>query len=195
MADVVGAFGGCVETERRGDERTDLIEAAWAGGPKKRFQFGEGEFDGIEVRTVGREEAKRGPGGDQRRAHRRLFVHHQIVKHYDIARAERGDQDLFDVGEKARIVDRAVEHGGSAEALEPQRRHHGMRLPMATGRVIVEAHPARATAVASQQVGRHATFIQKDVLAHIAEGLPRAPPTSCRHDVRTSLFVGVYRFF
>src|SRR5256885_950077 len=66
---------------------------------------------------------------------------------------------------------------------------------MAAGRVITESHAARAATVASQQVRRHATFIEKDVLAHIAEGLPGAPRPTGRDNVRPSLFVGVYRFF
>jgi hypothetical protein len=61
--------------------------------------------------------------------------------------------------------------------------------------VIAEARPARAAPVAAQQIGRHATFIEKDVLANIAQRLPVTPASALSSDVRTPLFVGVQRFF
>ena len=68
-------------------------------------------------------------------------------------------------------------------------------LPMAAGRVIVEPFAPRTAPVAAQQIRGHPTLVEEHVLAHIAEGLPRAPRPPGRHDVRASLFVGVYRFF
>ena len=66
---------------------------------------------------------------------------------------------------------------------------------MATRRVIVQPDAARTTAIPSQQVGRHATFIEKYILAHVAQRLPDLPLPSGRGDIKASLFVGVYRFF
>ena len=66
---------------------------------------------------------------------------------------------------------------------------------MAARRVIVQARAARAAAIASQQVGGDAALIKKDILAHIAQGLPRLPVPAGRGDIRPALFVGVYRFF
>jgi len=66
---------------------------------------------------------------------------------------------------------------------------------MAARGVIVQPDAPRTAPVPSQQIGRHPTFIEKHVLAHVAERLPISPvPTLCR-DVRASLFVGVYGFF
>jgi hypothetical protein len=56
MPGVVGAFIGREESEGRQNEVADLVEGARPCGPQERFQFGEGELDPIEVRTVGREE-------------------------------------------------------------------------------------------------------------------------------------------
>ena len=66
---------------------------------------------------------------------------------------------------------------------------------MAAGGVIVEPDAARTAAIPSQQIGRHATFIEKHVLAHVAQRLPSLPLSPRRGDIRTSLLVGVYRFF
>jgi hypothetical protein len=59
----------------------------------------------------------------------------------------------------------------------------------------VEPDAARTAAIASQQVRRHATFIEKHVLAHVAQRLPGAPLSPGRGDIRASLLVGVDRFF
>jgi hypothetical protein len=59
----------------------------------------------------------------------------------------------------------------------------------------VEPDAARTAAIPSQQIGRHATFIEKHVLAHVAQRLPGAPLSPGGGDIRASLLVGVYRFF
>jgi hypothetical protein len=68
-------------------------------------------------------------------------------------------------------------------------------LPVTARRVIAESDAARAAAVAPQQVGRHAAFIEKDILPDIVERLPLAPPPPLSGDVGPALFVGVYGFF
>ena len=55
--------------------------------------------------------------------------------------------------------------------------------------------PRGTAAVAPEQIGRDAAFIEKDVLPHIAERLPLAPPAPLSGDVGPALFVGVYGFF
>ena len=61
MLDVVGAFVGHEETQRRCHQRAHLIERAGARGAEERLQFGEGQFDRIEVGTVGRENRSSAP--------------------------------------------------------------------------------------------------------------------------------------
>jgi len=61
--------------------------------------------------------------------------------------------------------------------------------------VIAESGAARAAAVAPQQIGRHAAFIEKDILLDIVERLPLAPAPTLSGDVGPALFVGVYGFF
>ena len=136
-----------------------------------------------------------GAGGFDGSADRRLFMHREVIEHHDVAGAQRGDQDLFDVSAEGRIVDRSVEDCRRAQPLEPQRGDHRVRLPMAAGGVIVQPDAAQTAAIPSQQVGRHATFIEKHVLAHVAQRLPGVPLSPCRGDIRPALLVGVYRFF
>jgi hypothetical protein len=57
VSDVIPTFSGREESKGGGDEGGDLIEVARPDGACERFQFGEREFDRIEVRTVGREKS------------------------------------------------------------------------------------------------------------------------------------------
>jgi len=66
---------------------------------------------------------------------------------------------------------------------------------MAARRVIVPEYAAETASVAAHQIGRHAAFIEKDVLPDVAQRQPVAPATAFSRDVGPSLFVGVYGFF
>ena len=195
MPNEVSAFRGRVEVERDGDQIADVVERPRTCRADECFQFGERKLDRIEVRAVGRQEAELAADGFDRRAHRRLFVDGEIVEHDHIAGAERGHEDLLDVGEKRRIVDRAVEDRRGCQAVEAQRRDDGVRLPMAAGRVIAQARAAQTAAVPTQQIRRDPAFIQKQILRYVAKRLPRLPLPSGRGDIRPTLLVGVYRFF
>ena len=195
MPNEVSAFRGRVEAERDGDQIAHVVKGPGTGGPDEGFQFREGQLDRIEIRAVGRQEAELGADGFDRRAHRRLFVDGEIVEHDHIAGAERGHQDLLDVGEKSRIVDRSVEDRRGGEPIEAQRRDDGVRLPMTAGRVIAQARAAQTAAVPTQQIRRDPAFIQKQILRYVAKRLPRLPLPSGRGDIRPTLLVGVYRFF
>lgn len=53
-------------------------------------------------------------GGFDRGADLGLFVDDQIVEHDDVPGPQRWDEHLLDVGQKADVVDRAVEDSGRA---------------------------------------------------------------------------------
>lgn len=125
----------------------------------------------------------------------RLFMYGEVIEHHDVAGAQRGDQDLLDIGAEGRIVDRSIEDRRRAQPFEPQRGDHRVRLPMAAGGVIVQPDAARTAAIPSQQVGRHTAFIEKHVLAHVAQRLPGLPLSPRRGDIRAALLVGVDGFF
>jgi hypothetical protein len=195
MTDVVPTFSRRVEGESGGDECGDLIEAARPRRTEERFQFGEGEFDGIEVRAVGRQESEVRAGGLDRGPHLGLFVHRQVVEDDDVAAVQRRHQDLLDVGQEARIVDGAIEDRGGGQAIRPQPHDDRVRLPVTARRVIVEARAPETPTIAAQEVGRDATFIEKDVLSRVAERQPVSPLAAFSGDVGAPLLVGVNRFF
>ena len=195
MADVVGALLLREETERDGDEVTDLVECTGSGGAQKRFEFGEGLLNGIEVGAVGRQEPQEGPGLLDGRPHVGLLVGREVVEDDDIAGSERRHQDLLDVGAEGVVVDGPIKDGGGGQRGGPERRHHGMRLPVTAGRMVGNPHAAETARVATDQIRGDAGFIDEHILARIVERLGLDPPAAGRGDVRPALFVGVYGFF
>lgn len=195
MSDEIPTFGWREQVERDRDQLGDLVKRARAGGSQECFQFRESLFDRIEVRTVGREESDRRARPLNRGAHLRVFVDRQVVEDHNIAGPQRWDKDLLDIGEETRLVDRAVENRRRRQPVKPEPRDDGVGLPMATRGVIAQPRTPGAAPIAAQQIRRDTAFIQKDVLAHIAERLPPRPPPSFSGDVRPALFVGVYGFF
>jgi len=195
MPCVVGAFLGLEEVERRREQVADLVKGSGPRGAEEGFQFGEGELDGIEVGTVGREEPKVSARLRDRHRHLGLLVDGEIVEHDDIAGPQRRDQDLFDVGEETRTINRPIEDRRRAETVEAQRDDHRVGLPVTAGRVIGEPRAPAAPTVAAQEVGGDTALVEKDVLPDIAEGLPFTPAAPFSGNGRAPLFVGVYRFF
>ena len=149
MPDVVRAFIGRKEPERRDQQLADVVERPRTRRAEERLQFGEREFDRIEVGTVGRQESQARTGLLNRRAYLGLFVGGEIVEHDDIARTQRGHQDLLDVGAEGVIVDRPIEHRGRGQLRGAERGNHRVRLPVAARRVIPNARPAKAPCVAA----------------------------------------------
>jgi hypothetical protein len=195
VSHVVPTFSGREPIERGGHKGVDVIERPRPRCSEEGFQFGERELDRIEVGTVGRQKAELRTDAFDRRADRRLFVDGQVIEHHDVAWSQRGHQDLFDIRLKTWTVDGPIEHGGRADALEPQGGDDRVRLPMAAGCVIVEPFAAGTAPISAQQVGGDPTLVEEHVLAHIPEWLPHLPAATVGDHVRPSLFVGVYGFF
>jgi len=195
VPDEVPAFVWREERERDADEGQDLIKRAGPGGPEEGFQFREGLFDRIEVRTVRRQKTERRADGFDEAPDLRLFVDGEIVEHDHVAGPERRDEDLLDIGVEADRVDRPIEDDGRPEAVHPQRRNHRVGFPMAARRMVVQAGPARASAIPPQEIGGHPALIQEHILPRIVQRLRVPPVETLCGDVSAPLFVGVYGFF
>jgi hypothetical protein len=149
MSDVICAFVGHEEPQGRGHQLADVLEGARTRGAEERFQFREGQFDRIEVGTVRRQKSEARADLLNRDTHLGLFVGSEVVEDNDIPRFQRGHQDLLDVGAEGDGVDRSVEHGRRGQLRGAERGDHRVCLPMAAGRVIPNARPARASGVAA----------------------------------------------
>jgi hypothetical protein len=195
VPDVVSALSNREEFERVANEGCHTIECSGSRRSEERLELGKRLFDRIEVGTVGRQKPDLRADRFNRGADLRLFVHHEVIEDDDIAGPERRREDLFYVGEKADIVDRAIEDRRGADSSDRQRGDHRRRLPMTTRGVVVQPGAPRTATVAAQEIGSDAALVQKDVLAGVVQRQRVTPRAALRRDVSPSLFVGVYRFF
>ena len=139
MADVIRAFGGREELERDGHERGDLVEGARSGRAQERFQFGERQFDRIEVGTVGRQEPELRADGFNRARTSGCLCTARLSRTTTSPGAEGRHQDLFDVG--ARNSTLSIGPSKTAGAVRPSSRSAAitvLRFPMTARRVIVQ---------------------------------------------------------
>ena len=104
--------------DRRGDQTADVLEVLRPSGAEERFQFGEGQFDRIEIRTVGREESQVRARLLDGEPDFGLLVHDEVVEHHHIAGPQRGHEYLLDVGEETHVIDRPIKHRRGAQSLE-----------------------------------------------------------------------------
>ena len=195
MPRIVDAFVGREQAERRRHQVADLVEAPGPRRTEERFQFREGQFDRIEIGTVGRQKTQVRARLLDGVSNLRLLVGREVIEDHDIAGLKRRPQHLFDIREERGTVDRPVKDGRRVEAIEAEGSDDRMRLPMTAGRVVAEPRPPRASTVPPQQIGGDAAFVEKDVLPHIAERLPLAPAAPLSDDVGASLLLGVNGFF
>lgn len=125
----------------------------------------------------------------------RHLVRAEIVGDDDVARVERRDENLFDVGEEARAVDRAIENTWCGQPSHPECREKRTGLPPRARRVVMDALAAQGATVPAEQIGGDARFVEKDE----ARGIPgrrRGVPRDARgRDVRPVVFGRPYRFF
>jgi hypothetical protein len=169
VPDVVSALSNREELERVANERCDTIEGSGSCRSEERLELGERLFDRVEVGAIGRQKSDLRTDGFNRGADLRLFVHHEVIEDDDIAGSERRRQDLVDVGEKADMVDRAIEDCWGADPVDRQRGDHRRRLPVTTRSMVVQPGPPRTAPVAAQQIGGDAALVQKDVLAGVVQ--------------------------
>lgn len=118
MADEVETLLRCEERERDPDEFDHVIEGAWSERAQEGFQLRKRLLDRIEIRTVGWQKPQLRADLFDGRLDLGLFVHGQVIEDDDVAGPERWHQDLFDVGEKCWIVERAIEDRWGVQAID-----------------------------------------------------------------------------
>ena len=118
MPDDVAALARREEAQGDRDELDDLVKAPRSRGPHEGFQLRKCQFNRIEIGTVRRQKSEPCADACNRRLHRRLFVHREVVEDDDVAWAQGRHEDLLDIREKRGIVDRAIKDGGRGEPVD-----------------------------------------------------------------------------
>ncbi len=123
------------------------------------------------------------------------FVRGEVVGNHHVTGLQRRYEDLFDVGEEAGPVHRAIEDPRRGEPRHPQRGDEGTALPPTLGRVIGDPLAAKAAPIAPQEIGGDPAFIQKDEASRVERRGSRRPLRAGGRDVGAIVFGRAYRFF
>lgn len=119
----------------------------------------------------------------------------QIVHDNDIARPQRRDQDLFDIGEKSGPVHRSVEDHGRGHPRQAERAGEGRRLPVAVRDRRPAALSLRRASAQARHLRRRAGLVDEHEPVRIEIELGLEPDLALTPHVGTLLLAGVRRFF
>jgi len=195
VAEEVLTLGRGEAVQEAADPVPQALDGALLVLSKMRLEFGEGFFDWVQVRRVGRQVAQLGARGFDGAANVFAFVRAKIVHHDDVSGLEGRDEDLIDISLETPGVHRAVKDHRRGEAACSKPGREGGDFPMAMRRGAPQALAARRPASEPYHIGGTACFIDEDELLRIEAGLAFAPaPALCSH-VRALLLAGQYRFF
>ena len=195
MGKVVAAFGRAEAVQQRPEPPPGRLNGAFGRVAEQSFELSEDLFDRVEIRGVGGQEAEGSPHPLKGRPHGGPLVAAQIVHNDDIARGERRQQTLFDIGQEAGAVDRAIKDTRSGQPVVAQRRHEGQRLPVAVGPGRSQPLAPGAAAMATGHVGLGPGLIQEHEATWIQLALPALPPAAAARDVRPVLLGSHQAFF
>lgn len=173
----------------------EAFARSFCGGAKLGLEFGEDEFDGIEVGRVRRQEAKGGAASGDGFSDLGAFVARQVVHDDEVAGPQFRDQELADVVGEDLAVHRPVDDERSDQAGGRQPGDEGGRLPMSVRRVALDPLATGAAAIPAPQVGGGAGLVEEDQAMGgepVLVGLPALPQGG---DVRPKLLTGVNAFF
>ena len=195
MPKVVAALGRFEARQTRADGDPQHLASTTARLPQDRFQLRKGVLNRIEIRTVFRQKPERRSDVFNRPADRGTLVTRQVIHDDDVARREGRDQDLLNVGEEARAIDRAIKHGRGGEACHPERREKRRGVPASIGRVVRHAGAVEPAAIPPDEVRSYATFIEKHEPRGVEVGRRGVPHGPRERDVSAIVFRRAYRFF
>lgn len=86
------AVSGSKSEEAAGDAELEFGEGPGSGLPQVGLEFGEGHFDGIEIRAVSRQISDRGSSGRNQLGYARDLVGGEVVEDDDVIRLCRSSR-------------------------------------------------------------------------------------------------------
>jgi hypothetical protein len=129
MPEVVPAFVGAEALETLAEQGPEGLDGPAAGCAEDGFQLGEAEFDGIEIWAVRGQIHEGRAGARNRAADAGDFVDVEVVRDDEVPGVERGDENLFDVGQEAGAVNGAIEDARRGQAGDAERGKERTGLP------------------------------------------------------------------
>jgi hypothetical protein len=160
-----------------------------------RFEFGESQFNRIEIGAVRRQVANANASSREQLADVMDFVGGKVVEDERVALAQLWTEHLLQISCENLGIDGAFDQKGSFDAFMAQGRNEGGALPVAVRDGTDTTLAYRATTMVAGHLGVQACFIDKNQMANIPVGLLPAPKPPGGFNIRPILLGGARRFF
>jgi hypothetical protein len=160
-----------------------------------RFEFGERQFNGVEIGAVRRQVADANPASRKQLADVLDFVGGEVVEDERVARTQLGTKHLLKVSRENLGIDGSCDQKGSFDAFMAQGRNEGGALPVAVRDGAETTLTHRTATIMAGHLGVQACFINEHQLANIPVGLLLSPKPPGGFDSRPILLGGARRFF
>jgi hypothetical protein len=195
VCEVVSTFLCGVGSEQLADGCDEGFERACRRRAHQVFQLGEDLFDRVQIGRVFGKEEQLGAGRPDRPANGFSFVAAKVIHDYEVARRERGDQHLLDIGFEAFAIDRTVKHPRRLDTIMPKGGHKGQGFPVAVRNFGHEPRPSRRPSPERRHVGLGPRFIDEDQALWLDPLLTLCPSGTPACDVGAIAFAGDDGFF
>lgn len=119
----------------------------------------------------------------------------EIIEDDDIAGLERGDQELFDISEKALAVDRSIDHDWRVDPIMAQRCEEGQRLPMTVWHLGMKPFASRTATMGPHHVSLRPGLVDEHETPGIEPTLITLPARPPAGNIMPFLFGWQYAFF
>jgi len=170
-------------------------DGPFVGLAEQGLEFGKDHFDGIEVRTVRRQEEQVRTGIADGPTHGNAFVATQIVEHDDVARPQGRHEELCHPCQEQAAVDGTVEHTGCNKPVGPQcgQERHGR--PARVRHRGDQTLSAQGSTVGAGHICLGPGLVDEDQARRVNAVLVALPPLALAGDVGAVLLGGAQSFF
>ena len=159
------------------------------------LELGKDLLDGVQVWRVWRQEQQARADAADGGADGGPLVAGEIVHDHDVARRERGHEELLDIIEEARPVDRLIEHAGGIDPVAPKGGEEGHRFPVTVRHLGVKPMALGCPAPQRSHVGFRPGFINEHEPPGIKPTLILLPLFAPPCHLGPELFGGQHAFF
>jgi len=172
-----------------------IIQGAGGCLAQMRFEFGESQFNGIEIGAVRRQVADSDSASRKQPADIMDFVGGEVVEDERVSLAQLWTEHLLKISGENFGIDGTFDQKGSFNAFMAQGRNKGGALPVAV-RDGAQTTPAfQRAAIMAGHPGVQACFINKHQSTDIPFGLLPSPNLPGGFNIRPILLGGARRFF
>lgn len=195
MSEISGALLRLEILHDLADMVPEVIDGALGGFSQSSFEFGEEQFDWVEIGRIGWQQPKLCTSCLDRLTDTENLMGRQVIHDDDLAWPEGWCEELLDIGDERHAIHRAVHNTGGSNAVMAETRDERRRLPVAVRDAADQALATVAASTQARHVGRGPGFIDEDQPGRIKTGLAGLPDSPRGLHVRPFLFGGVRRFF